>query len=81
MRKHRIDDSDRHLWIELSKKFNQIVIDETEFSYKGANFNFMGISGEPIFEKIRKDNTFYNVFNLVLYKFLLTNEISGYITI
>tara|TARA_B100000214_G_scaffold188698_1_gene136233 strand:+ start:1181 stop:2965 length:1785 start_codon:yes stop_codon:yes gene_type:complete len=61
MRKHRIDDSDSKLWKELSKKFDQIVIDETEFSYKGAKFNFMGISGEPIFEKIRKDNTFYNV--------------------
>ena len=61
MRKHRIDDCDNLLWKELSKKFDQIVIDETEFSYKGANFNFMGITGEPVFEKIRKSNTFYNV--------------------
>jgi hypothetical protein len=61
MRKYRIDDCDDPLWKDLSKKFDQIVIDETEFSYKGAKFNFMGITGEPVFEKIRKDNTFYNV--------------------
>lgn len=61
MKKYRIDDCTSPLWNQLSKKFNQIIVEETRFSYKGAYFNFMGISDEPVFESIRENQTFYNV--------------------
>ena len=61
MRKNSIDDCDEPLWKELSEKYDQIVIDEINFSYKGARFNFMGIAEEAIFEKMREESTFYNV--------------------
>jgi hypothetical protein len=60
MKTYRPESSSKY-WEEMKAKMITVAIDTTTFSYKGVNFEFMGLDGEEIFEEIKRTGCFYNV--------------------